>query len=127
MGKKGVNKMTLIGVVGKDPDINTLPSGKLVANFSLATGDFWKDKVTQEPKETTEWHRVAAFGVLAEIIRDRIQKGTKVYLEAESKTRTFKASDGVTEIYRQEFILDIGATIQILNNGKVRPQQQQQQ
>ena len=125
MGKKGVNKMTLIGVVGKDPDINTLPSGKLVANFSVATGDFWKDKATGEQKETTEWHRIAAFGVLAEIIRDRVQKGTKVYLEAESKTRTFKAPDGATDVYRQEFILDIGATIQILDKGKIKPQQSQ--
>lgn len=123
MGKRGVNKMTLIGVVGKDPDINKLPSGKLVANFPVATGDFWKDKETQEPKENTEWHRIAAFGILAEIIRDRVQKGTKVYIEAESKTRTFKAPDGVTDIYRQEFVLDIGATIQILNKAKPQPQQ----
>lgn len=107
---RGVNKVILLGNVGKDPEIRSTADGTCIANLSVATSESWKDKQTGERKEQTEWHRVSAFGKLAEIIRDYVTKGSKVYIEGKLKTRSYD-KDGVkmytTEIVASEMqILD---------------------
>lgn len=96
-----VNKVTIIGNLGKDPETRFLPDGKAVANFSVATTETWKDKATGEKKEATEWHRITAFGRLAEICGEYLKKGSQVYVEGRIKTRKYE-KDGqdhyVTEI-----------------------------
>lgn len=90
-----LNKVILIGNLGKDPDIRFMPDGKVVANFSLATTDKWKDKNTGQQKEDTEWHQVVFFGRQAEIARDYLNKGSKVYIEGKNKTEKYTDSNGV--------------------------------
>lgn len=121
--KKGLNKMCLLGNVGQDPEIRPLPSGGNVASLTVATGDYWKDKETQEPREKTEWHRVVVFGALADLVAKRVQKGTQLYIEAESRTRSFKAQDGVTDVYRQEFVIEgYGDVLQVIGGAKPKEQ-----
>ncbi len=80
MSKRGVNKVILIGNVGKDPDIKATNNGSTIANISVATSESWKDKSTGQQQERTEWHRVVFFGRLAEIVRDYLKQGSKVYI-----------------------------------------------
>ena len=79
--------MILIGNLGKDPEVRYLPSGDAVANISVATTERWKDKQTGEQKEHTEWHRVAFFGKLAEIVGQYLKKGSQVYVCGRGETR----------------------------------------
>src|ERR1039457_5235908 len=76
-----INKVILIGNLGRDPETRFLPSGSAVANISIATTDTWKDKTSGEKKEATEWHRVVFFGRLAEIVGEYLKKGSQVYVE----------------------------------------------
>jgi single-strand DNA-binding protein len=89
-----LNKVMLIGRAGKDPEMRYLPSGVAVANFSIATGDKFKDKATGELKETTEWHRISAFDKLAEIVGEYVKKGSQVYIEGKLQTRKWQDKDG---------------------------------
>ena len=82
-----VNKVILVGNLGRDPETRYAPSGDAVCNVSIATTDAWKDKQTGEKKEATEWHRVAFFGKLAEIAGKYLKKGSAVYVEGSLKTR----------------------------------------
>ena len=82
-----VNKVIIVGNVGRDPETRYLPSGDAVTNISVATSDRYKDKQTGEMKETTEWHRVAFFGKLAEIAGQYLKKGSQVYVEGSLRTR----------------------------------------
>lgn len=91
---KGVNKVILIGNVGKDPEIRFLGNGDAVANFSMATTESWNDKNTGEKVENTEWHRISAFKKLAEIIRDYVKKGSPVYVEGKIETKKWQDKDG---------------------------------
>ncbi|CAM5560601.1 single-stranded DNA-binding protein [Eoetvoesiella caeni] len=81
-----INKQILVGYVGADPDVRQGPRGP-VAAFNVATSESWKDKSTGEIREETEWHRVLAYGVVAEITKDRVTKGSRVYIEGKTKTR----------------------------------------
>ncbi len=92
---RGLNKVMLIGRLGKDPDVRYTQDGRAVANFTLATNEDWKDKATGEKKEKTEWHRVVAFGKLGEICGEYLCKGKQVYIEGKLQTRTWD-KDGVT-------------------------------
>lgn len=85
-----LNKAQIIGRVGRDPEIRYLPSGDAVASVSVATTESWKDKQTGEKKEKTEWHRVSAFGRLAEIIGEYAVKGTLIYIEGRLETREWE-------------------------------------
>ena len=123
-----INKAMLIGHLGRDPEIRYMPSGDAVANLAVATTDKWKDKATGEQKEATEWHRVSAFGKLAEIMGQYLKKGSQVYIEGKLKTRKYTDKDGV-EKYSTEIVCD---TMQMLG-GKSddarqdsAPQQRQQ-
>jgi single-strand DNA-binding protein len=89
-----VNKIILIGNLGKDPEVRYLPSGDPVANFSLATTETWKDKSGQK-KESTQWHQISVFGKLAEIVRDYCAKGKQVYLEGSMEYGEYTDKDGV--------------------------------
>ena len=83
---RGINKVILIGNLGQDPEVKTMPSGGAVCNMTLATTDAWTDKATGERQERTEWHRVVLFKRLAEIAGEYLHKGSKVYLEERLQT-----------------------------------------
>jgi single-strand DNA-binding protein len=89
-----VNKVILVGNLGADPEIRYLPSGDAIANIRLATTDRYKDKASGEFKEATEWHRVAFFGRLAEIVGEYLKKGSAVYIEGRLRTRKWQGQDG---------------------------------
>ncbi|MFV8835788.1 single-stranded DNA-binding protein [Aquisalimonas sp.] len=91
---RGVNKVILIGNLGKDPEVRYSPSGAAVTNMTVATTDNWKDKQTGERQEKTEWHRVVFFGKLAEIAGEYLRKGAKVYIEGRLQTRKWQGQDG---------------------------------
>lgn len=100
-----LNKVTLIGNLGRDPEIRFMPDGSRVATFSLATTDSWKDRTTGERKDKTEWHRVVVFNEkLAEVVEKYIHKGTKLYIEGQLQTRKWTDQAGV-EKYTTEVVL----------------------
>ena len=99
-----VNKVILIGNLGKDPEIRTMQNGGKVANLSLATSESWKDKSTGERKEKTEWHRVVIFGNLADIAERYLKKGSKVYVSGSLQTRKWTDQSG-QEKYTTEVVL----------------------
>lgn len=94
MSSKGVNKVILIGNLGKDPEIRYTPGGDAIANLTIATSESWKDKQSGEQKEITEWHRVVAYGRLAQIMGEYLKKGSKVYVEGSLRTRKWQDKDG---------------------------------
>ena len=100
-----VNKVILVGNLGADPEVRYLPSGDAVANIRMATTDRYKDKATGDMKESTEWHRVAFFGRLAEIVSEYLKKGSSVYIEGRIRTRKWQAQDG-TDRYSTEIVAD---------------------
>ena len=115
MAQRGVNKVILLGNLGKDPDIKYMPNGNAVANITLATSETWKDKNTGEQQEKTEWHRVVFFGKLAEIVGQYLKKGSKVYVEGKLQTRKWQGQDG-QDRYTTEVVVDIGGTMQMLDS-----------
>jgi single-strand DNA-binding protein len=98
-----VNKVIIVGNVGRDPETRYMPSGDAVTNISVATSDRYKDKQTGEMKETTEWHRVAFFGKLAEIAGQYLKKGSQVYVEGRLRTRKWTDASG-QEKYSTEIV-----------------------
>lgn len=100
-----LNKVTLIGNLGKDPELRSMQDGKEIATFSLATSEVWKDKMTGERRERTEWHRVVVFSqALVNIIKNFLKKGTKVYIEGALQTRKWTDHSGL-ERYTTEIVL----------------------
>ena len=100
-----VNKVILIGNLGKDPEIRSMQDGKTIVNFSIATSENWKDKTTGEQKAKTEWHRVVIFNEhLAKVAQNYLKKGSKVYLEGQLQTRKWTDQSGV-EKYTTEVVL----------------------
>ena len=91
---RGVNKVIIVGNLGADPDTKSMPSGNMVANFSVATSESWNDRDTGERQEKTEWHRVVFFGRLAEIADQYLRKGSQVYVEGKLQTRKWEDRDG---------------------------------
>lgn len=106
MASRGVNKVILVGNLGKDPEIRYMPNGNAVANITVATSETWKDKQTGEQKEQTEWHRVTFYRRLAEIAGEYLKKGSKVYIEGRLQTRKWQGQDGqdryTTEVIANE-------------------------
>ena len=100
-----VNKVIVVGNLGRDPEIRTFPSGDQVANVTIATTDKWKDKQSGEMKEATEWHRVVFNGRLAEIAGQYLRKGSQVYVEGSLRTRKWTDQSGV-EKYSTEIRAD---------------------
>jgi len=105
---RSLNKVMLIGNLGRDPEVRYLSSGKPVANFSIATTDSWKDKEGKQV-EKTEWHKVVAFDKLAEICSEYLSKGKKVYIEGRLQTREWQDQSGqkryTTEIVAQNMLM----------------------
>jgi len=103
---RGVNKVILVGNLGKDPEVRYMPSGGAVTNITLATSEQWKDKQSGEKRENTEWHRIVFFGRLAEIAGEYLKKGSQVYVEGRLQTRKWQGQDGqdryTTEIIANE-------------------------
>ncbi|HJK86803.1 MAG TPA: single-stranded DNA-binding protein [Candidatus Megaira endosymbiont of Nemacystus decipiens] len=100
-----LNKVTLIGNLGRDPEIRNTSDGREIANFSVATSDTWKDKMTGEKKEKTEWHRVVVFSEgLVRVIKNYVKKGTKLYIEGQLQTRKWNDSEN-QERYTTEVVL----------------------
>jgi single-strand DNA-binding protein len=100
-----VNKVILIGNLGRDPDVRRMTSGEPVVNLSVATSENWRDKASGERKERTEWHRVVIFNEnLAKVAEQYLRKGSKVYLEGQLQTRKYTDKDG-QERYSTEVVL----------------------
>jgi single-strand DNA-binding protein len=98
-----VNKVIIVGNLGKDPDVRYATNGNCITNITVATTESWKDKDSGEKKEATEWHKVAFFGKLADIAGKYLKKGSQVYLEGALKTRKWTDKDG-QERYTTEVI-----------------------
>jgi len=101
----GINKVILVGNLGRDPEIRYFQDGTAVANFTIATSETWTDKQSGEKKERTEWHRIVAFRRLAEICGEYLSKGKQVYIEGKLQTREWEDKEGnrrwTTEIVAQ--------------------------
>ena len=104
-----VNRVILVGNLGRDAELRYTPSGAAVLNFSMATTETWKDKTTSEKKEQTEWHRVAYWGRPAEAIKDYLVKGKQIYVEGRLQTRQWEDKEGqkrsTTEIKADRVVL----------------------
>ena len=123
----GINKVILVGNVGRDPESRSFQDGTAVTNFNLATSESWTDKQTGEKKERTEWHRVVAFRRLAEICSQYLTKGKQVYIEGKLQTREWEDKDGnrrfTTEIVAQTMQM-LGQREQGVSNPRARQPRQ---
>ena len=120
---KGVNKVIIIGNLGKDPEVKFFPNGGAVCNVTVATSESWKDKQTGEQREATEWHRVVFNGRLAEIAGEYLKKGSKVYVEGKLKTRKWQNQQGVDQYTTEVVCRDM----QMLDSKGSQGQQQEPQ
>lgn len=102
---RGINKVILIGNLGRDPEIRYMPNGTAVAQVSLATSESWKDKQTGEQQERTEWHRLVMYARLGEIAGEYLRKGSKIYAEGRLQTRKWQDKAGV-ERYTTEIVVE---------------------
>src|SRR6478736_5594577 len=101
-----VNKVIIVGNLGRDPETRYLPSGDAVTNISVATTEKWKDKASGEMKEATEWHRISFFGRLAEIAGEYLKKGSQVYVEGSLRTRKYQDKETGKDRYSTEIRAD---------------------
>ena len=101
-----VNKVIIVGNLGRDPETRYLPSGEAVTNISVATTETWKDKASGEKKEATEWHRISFFGKLAEIAGEYLKKGSQVYVEGQLRTRKYQDKETGKDRYSTEIRAD---------------------
>lgn len=122
MFNRSVNKVVLIGNLGKDPEMRYLQNGNAVANLTLATTESWKDKQTGERKEKTEWHRLTVFNRLGEMCGEYLKKGAKIYVEGKLQTRKWQGQDG-QDRYTTEIVV---AEIQMMDSRNSAPSQQGQ-
>ena len=114
-----INKVILIGNLGKDPEVRYTPNGLAVANIAIATTETWKDKQSGDNKELTEWHRVVFFNRLAEIAGEYLHKGSKVYVEGSLRTRKWQDKNGVDR-YTTEIV---GESMKMLPSGGSKPKE----
>ncbi|HED4436876.1 TPA: single-stranded DNA-binding protein [Pasteurella multocida] len=119
----GVNKVIIVGNLGSDPDVRTMPNGEAVAKISVATSESWIDKNTNERKTQTEWHSIVFYRRQAEICGQYLKKGSKVYVEGRLKTRKWQDQNG-QDRYTTEIQGDV---LQMLDSRQDSQQQQQQQ
>lgn len=122
-----INKVIIVGNLGRDPENRYLPSGEQVTSIAVATTDRWRDKTSGEQKEQTEWHRISFFGKLAEIAGQYLKKGSQVYIEGRLRTRKYTDKEGI-ERFATEIIAD---TMQMLGTRQgeqqtSRPEQNSQ-
>ena len=111
-----VNKVILVGNLGKDPEIRRTNDGRPIANLSVATSESWRDKNTGERKEKTEWHRVVIFSEgLCKIVEQYLKKGSKVYLEGQLQTRKYTDKDGVEKYSTEVVLQNFNSTLTMLD------------
>lgn len=115
----GVNKVIIVGNLGSDPEVRTMPNGNAVANISVATSENWIDKNTNERRELTEWHRIIFYRRQAEIVGEYLRKGSKVYIEGRLRTRKWQDQNG-QDRYTTEIQGDV---LQMLDSRPERTQQ----
>src|SRR5947209_12446561 len=113
MAGSGVNKVILIGNLGKDPEVRYTPSGQAVANFTIATNENWTDKQGQK-QERTEWHRVVVWGKMAEVVGQHLTKGRQVYVEGRLQTRSWDDKTSGQKRYATEIVAN---TVQFLGGA----------
>ena len=115
----GINKVIIVGNLGGDPEIRTMPNGEQVANITVATSESWKDKNTGERKEAVEWHRIVLYRRLAEIAGQYLTKGSQVYIEGRLKTRKWQDGNG-----QDRYTTEIqGDNLQMLGGRQDEPKQ----
>ena len=124
MASRGVNRVTILGNLGNDPEVKYTASGSAIANLTVATSESWNDKATGEKKEITEWHRVVLFGKLAEVAGEYLRKGSQVYIEGQLRTRKWTDNAGV-EKYTTEIVVGMNGVMQMIG-GKQEANQQKQ-
>ena len=115
-----INKVIIVGNLGRDPETRYTTGGEAICNIAVATSDRWKDKATGEQREATEWHRISAFGKLAEIMGQYLKKGSQVYIEGKIRTRKYTDKDGI-----EKFATDIIADQMQMLGGKSEGTQEQ--
>lgn len=124
MASRGVNRVTILGNLGNDPEVKYTASGSAIANLTVATSESWNDKATGEKKEITEWHRVVLFGKLAEIAGEYLRKGSQVYIEGQLRTRKWTDQSG-QEKYTTEIVVGMNGVMQMIGGKQdSKPQQQ---
>lgn len=126
----GINKVIIVGNLGNDPEIRTMPNGEAVANISVATSESWTDKNTGERREVTEWHRIVLYRRLAEIAGQYLRKGSQVYVEGRLKTRKWQDNNGqdryTTEIQGDNLQMLGGRNQDAAQNQPAKQQDKQQ-
>lgn len=125
-----INKVILIGNVGKDPEIRTFPNGGRVASFSIATSEAWKDKASGERRERTEWHRISVLNdALVNIVEQYIKKGMKLYIDGQLETRKWTDSSGADKFSTEVVLRPYRGELTMLDGNKngATPQQSKQE
>nr|DAZ68542.1 MAG TPA: Single strand binding protein [Caudoviricetes sp.] len=123
MASRGVNRVTILGNLGNDPEVKHTASGSAIANLTVATSESWSDKATGEKREAVEWHRVVLFGKLAEVAGEYLRKGSQVYIEGQLRTRKWTDNSGV-EKYTTEIVVGMNGVMQMLGGKQEgKPQQ----
>lgn len=114
-----VNKVILVGNLGKDPEVRRMTSGDAIVNLSVATSETWKDKTSGDRKEKSEWHRVVIFNKnLADVAEKYLRKGSKVYLEGSLQTRKWTDKDGAEKYSTEVVLQNFGGTLVMLDGPK---------
>ncbi|MDF5103851.1 single-stranded DNA-binding protein [Vibrio parahaemolyticus] len=121
MASRGINKVILVGNLGKDPEVRYMPNGGAVTNITIATSDQWRDKATGEQREKTEWHRVALFGKLAEVAGEYLKKGSQVYIEGQLQTRKWQDQNGQDRYTTEVVVQGFNGVMQMLGNRSQNP------
>ncbi len=114
---RGVNKVILVGRLGRDPETKYSANGSAITTLSVATSEQWTDKNTGQKQEKTEWHRVVMFGKLAEIAGQYLRKGSNVYLEGKLQTRKWQDQNTGQDRYSTEVVIDFNGQMQMLDGG----------
>jgi len=114
---RGVNKVILVGTLGRDPELKYAANGNAIANLNVATSEQWNDKASGQKQEKTEWHRVVIFGKLAEIAGQYLSKGSQVYLEGKLQTRKWQDQNTGQDRYSTEVVIDFNGQMQMLGGG----------
>ncbi len=117
-----LNKVTLIGNVGKDPEIRNTSDGREIASLTLATGESWRDRATGEKKERTEWHRISIFNeALVGVVKNYVKKGSKIYLEGNLQTRKWVDNAGVEKYTTEVILQNFNSALILLDNKGSTP------
>lgn len=123
MASRGVNRVTILGNLGNEPEVKYTASGSTIANLTVATSESWNDKATGEKRESVEWHRVVLFGKLAEVAGEYLRKGSQVYIEGQLRTRKWTDQSG-QEKYTTEIVVGMNGMMQMIGGKQEgKPQQ----